>query len=245
MTEFAVSTSAAIAEEWWCTLTAEDPQRRGPRRAALARLRRATTTLEVIQEPEALRLIRRLPKEDPDRVAVLAGVLALVRESDTRPVARAIGRKELDDEASALMAEVRFRRLLQAGHPEIMESMRRLVRLAGRKVNVHGLSTAILRWGDAVKKKWIFEYYNVSEAGDLRDDSAAQPLLPLTTTDRRLSHGRFSSTPSSHSLWPIQPEQGRHRASKKCCLRRDAASARIVPKPEAGVAGIPRVPRPA
>ncbi len=179
MTEFAVSTSAAIAEDWWRTLTAEEPGRRGPRRAALARLRRATTTLEVIQEPEALHLIRRLSRENPDRVAVLAGVLALVRESDTRPVARAIGRKELDDEASALMAEVRFRRLLQAGHPEIMESMRRLVRLAGRKVNVPGLSTAILRWGDAVKKKWIFEYYNVSEAGDLRDDSAgATPPSP-------------------------------------------------------------------
>ena len=172
MTEFFRSKSAAIAEKWWSNLTAEAHGRRGPRRAALARLRRSTTPLEVIQEPEALRLIQRLPGENPDRVAILAGVLALVRESDAMPVARAIGRRELDDEASAPMSEVRFRRLLQADDAELMESMRRLVRLAGRKVNVHGLSSAILGWGDSVKKKWIFEYYNVSEAGDLRSDRA-------------------------------------------------------------------------
>ena len=171
MSEFSLSKSAAIAEEWWRTLAVE-PGRRGPRRAALARLRRATTPLEVLQEPEAMRLIKELPGENPDRVAVLAGVLALVRATDTLPVARAIGRKELDDETSALMSEMRFRRLLQAGDPELMESMRRLVRLAGREVNVHGLSAAILGWGDAIKKKWIFEYYNVGEVGDLRSDRA-------------------------------------------------------------------------
>jgi len=182
MSEFSLSRSATIAFEWWHTLTAE---RRGPQRAAMARLRRATTTLEVIQEPEAMRLIQRLPGENPDRVAVLAGVLALVRATDTQPVvrqsvarqsvARAIGRKELDDETSALMSEMRFRRLLQAGDAELMESMRRLVQLAGREVNeahVHGLSAAILGWGDAIKKKWIFQYYNVNEVGDLRGDRA-------------------------------------------------------------------------
>lgn len=178
MNEFSLSKSAAIAEEWWRTLTVE-PGPRGPRRAALARLRRATTPLAVLQEPEAMRLIQRLHGENPDRVAVLAGVLALVRATDTRPVARAIGRKELDDETSAPMSEMRFRRLLQADDDELMESMRRLVRLAGREVNVHGLSVAILGWGDAVKKKWIFEYYNVSEAGDPRGDrTGAAPSSP-------------------------------------------------------------------
>ena len=191
MSEFSLSKSAAIAEEWWRTLTVE-PGPRGPRRTALARLRRAPTPVEVIQEPEAMRLIQRLPGENSDRVAVLAGVLAFVRATNTQlvarqplvrqSVARAIGRKELDDETSALMSEMRFRRLLQAGDAELMESMRRLVRLAGREVNeahVHGLSVAILGWGDAVKKKWIFEYYNVSEAGDLRDDrTGAAPSSP-------------------------------------------------------------------
>ena len=126
-----------------------------------------------------MRLIQRLPGENPDRVAVLAGVLAFVRATDTQPVARAIGRKELDDDTSASMSEMRFRRLLQARDTELMESMRRLARLAGWKVNVRGLSVAILGWGDAIKKKWIFEYYNVSEVGDLHGDRAdAAPSSP-------------------------------------------------------------------
>ena len=95
MTELSQWNGNAIAEAWWQDLTSHGTgghATRGARRAALAGLRRAGTPLEVIQEPEALRLITRLPHENPDRVAALAGILAFVRESDDRRVARAIGR---------------------------------------------------------------------------------------------------------------------------------------------------------
>ena len=61
----------------WRDLTSTDPGHRvtrGGRRAARARLRRAATPLEVMFESEALRLIARLPHENPERVAILAGV---------------------------------------------------------------------------------------------------------------------------------------------------------------------------
>lgn len=153
--------AASVAEDWWRRLNSEDIGRRGARRAALARLRRATTPLEAMQESEALRLIVRLPR-DPERVATLAGVLACVRETDDRTVARAIGRESLDDE-KAVMAEGRFRRLLQAPPAELMDAMRRLVALTKGRVNVYDLSYAVLHWGDRVKKQWIFDYYGVSE----------------------------------------------------------------------------------
>jgi CRISPR type I-E-associated protein CasB/Cse2 len=163
MTELHQWSGNDIAETWWRELTSHEVGgrvTRGTRRAALAGLRRAGTPLEVIQEPEALRLITRLPHENPDRVAMLAGILAFVRESDDRPVARAIGRTSLDDE-SAVMSESRFRRLMQVSGEELMGAMRRLVRLTKGRANVNDLSFAVLRWGDGVKKRWIFSYYGV------------------------------------------------------------------------------------
>lgn len=145
-----------VAEKWW-----EDLKKR---RAARARLRRAKTLLEIMQEPEALRLIERLRlSRNPDRVAMLAGILAWVRDNDDQFVARAIGRTSLDEE-DAPVSEARFRRLLQARDDERMEAMRRLVRLTKGKVNVRDLSFAVLYWGDGVKKRWIFRYYNVSDS---------------------------------------------------------------------------------
>ena len=178
MTNSGNKNSAAIAATWWSGLTSEAPERRasrGSRRAVLARLRRAATPLEVIQESEALRLIAELPEENPDRVATLVGILAFVRESDDQRIARAIGRTSLDDDQSALMSEGRFRRLLQVPGEDLMDPMRRLVRLTKGKANVYDLSFALLRWGDKVKKHWIFEYYGVSEnfrSRDVASDSA-------------------------------------------------------------------------
>ena len=171
MTDQNPSSGGAIVHAWWRELTsheAEGRTARGGRRAALANLRRAGTPLEVIQEPEALRLIARLPHENPDRVATLAGILAFVRESDDSPVARAIGRASLDDEESAIMSESRFRRLMQISGGELMEAMRRLVRLTKGRANVNDLSFAVLRWGDGVKKRWIFDYYGV-RASNVQD----------------------------------------------------------------------------
>ena len=157
-------TSPEIAFEWWRRLTQPEGPARGQRRASLASMRRAATPIEVMQEPDALRLIGRLPNH-PDRIATLAGVLAHVREMDGRPVARAIGRNSLDDDRSALVSETRFRRLLQAHDDELMGSMRRLVRMMKGKVNVPDLAAAILYWGDRTKRRWIFDYYGVSGSG--------------------------------------------------------------------------------
>ena len=171
MTDPCERSAASIAYEWWRDLNPRDGVQSGRQRAALARLRRAATPLDVMQEPEALRLIARLPR-DPDRVATLIGVLAHVRETDERHVARAVGRTALDDDQSALLSEGRFRRLVQVPHNELMEPMRRLVRMAKGTVNVHDLSYAILNWGDRVKKSWIFNYYGVAVSVSSENDHA-------------------------------------------------------------------------
>ncbi len=163
MTDIEQPSAADIAKQWWQELTATDSARRGARRAARARLRRAATVLEVMQAPEALRLFARLPGGSPERVAALAGVLALVEREPPggQNVARAIGRNSIDDDGSALMSEGRFRRLLQADDDDLMDAMRRLVRLTKGVANVRDLSSSLVYWSDGVKKRWIFDYYNV------------------------------------------------------------------------------------
>ena len=174
MTDSVQRSGASVAHEWWSALNPREIPQSGSHRAALARMRRAATPVEVMQEPEALRLVARLPR-NPDRVAMLAGILAHVRESDERRVARAVGRDALDEDRTALLSEGRFRRLLQTPGGELMEPMRRLVRMMKGTVNVPDLASAVLYWGDDVKKRWIFDYYGVS-AGIRPADDASGPL---------------------------------------------------------------------
>ena len=72
MTDSPQQSAASIAYEWWRRLHPLSVPQSGAQRAALARMRRAAAPIDVIQEPEALRLIARLPR-NPDRVAMLAG----------------------------------------------------------------------------------------------------------------------------------------------------------------------------
>ena len=170
----APANAVSVAFEWWRGLNPKDYPPSGHQRAAMARLRRAATPIEVMQEPEALRLIARLPHY-PERVAILAGVLAYVRETETRRVAQAVGRPGLDDDKSAVLSENRFRRLLQVPVDDLMEPMRRLVRMTKGTLNVHDLSRSILYWNDDVKKRWIFDYYGVGAAAEGGPSGSATP----------------------------------------------------------------------
>ena len=155
----------AVAEAWWRGLRPADDgakPSKGWQRATLARLRRATTHLDVMTETYALRLFEQLPRH-PDRVAVLAGVLAMVDKNERR-ITRVLGREKLDKAESAKLSESRFRRLLQTPDSELLDPMRRLVRLAKGEADVRHLARAILYWGDRTKKQWVFEYYGASSA---------------------------------------------------------------------------------
>lgn len=177
MTDKTQQSAQLIAYQWWRRLNPQDGSQSGTHRAAMARLRRATTATDVLLEPEALRLVARLP-HSRDRAVVLAGVLAHVRQTEERRVARAIGRAALDDEQSALVSESRFRRLLQSRDSELLDAMRRLVRMMKGCVNVHDLSAAILYWGERTKRQWIFDYYGVALGADSGATASSRPTSP-------------------------------------------------------------------
>ena len=150
---------------WWRALVPDDEgakASKGSQRAALARLRRAQSAIDVMMEPEALRLIQRLPEHRPDRVTTVAGVLAFVTaHDDASHLIRAVGRPTFDDDKSALLSENRFRRLMQLHANDLLDPMRRLVRLNKGHANVHDLARSILFWGDNVREQWILEYHGV------------------------------------------------------------------------------------
>ena len=145
------------ALKWWKQLSEQPGER--------AHLRRAATPLDVIQEPLALELVKRLPGEPVDRVAILAAVLAAVRADDERPLAGSA--------AANGLSNARFRRLLRTAaidHETFMRRFRRLVRFMKGTASVTDLAFSILRWGDKTRRRWIFEYYGVPPSSTAATD---------------------------------------------------------------------------
>lgn len=168
-----------VAVAWRRTLLPDEDgttPAQGWQRATVAQLRRAGSPLEVMMVPHALRLIQDLPNFRADNVAVLAGILAVVRRDTDTSIVRAVGRKCFAAEDSATLSENRFRRLLQTPTDDLLEPMRRLVRFAKWEANVGHLAESILYWGDWKKKQWMFDYYAASSALRSQSQAAARSV---------------------------------------------------------------------
>lgn len=165
----------ASAREWWRELRGNRDAGDPGDRAALARLRRCASPTEAMAEAATLQLYRRLgyqPKEAGHRlptVAVLAMVLAHVRDDGPHHPMRTVGLQSVQDDNPKLKP-IRFRHLMTvADDDDLAREMRRLVALADRKLAVADLATAILRWNDTfqrdrIRADWAFRYYAASEA---------------------------------------------------------------------------------
>ena len=185
---------ANAAYGWWKSLgPSKDEQGRTlpGNRAALARLRRCSTVLDVIAEPATGKLVRALginwrsedgPPGELERAAALAGVLAHVRESDRRKIATAIGAPPGGDAKEALLKPTRFRTLMAARTgDELLIGFRRAVAILDRKANIRDLSKVIFGWsddeaGDRVRTRFAFDFYGASDyAPQTSTDTIATP----------------------------------------------------------------------
>ena len=152
-----------IAHEWWRELTEGDSRLEGRNRAAAARIRRATSVLDVLMEPQVLKLVSSLTRQQ-ERVAVMAGVLVHVKKHTHERIGQIIGRRTLNDSNSAAMSEVPFRRLIHCKERDLLRVMRAAVAIAAGRANVAHLARSILQWsdcaaGDEIKSQWILDYY--------------------------------------------------------------------------------------
>lgn len=156
------------ALQWWRALAGQQEGRKetGKDRAARARLRRASPQ-EAICEEATLQLMASLGfgRGRLRRVATLACVLATIREDEPRPFGRALGREKIDDEQSAALSILRFKRLLEAeSEEEIADAFRRAIAILRGKANVREVAKIILDFErEGVKPRLVFDYYGAGE----------------------------------------------------------------------------------
>ncbi|MGE7415709.1 type I-E CRISPR-associated protein Cse2/CasB [Methylobacterium tarhaniae] len=160
-------------------------------RGALARLRRASTPLDVLDEEVVFQLHhglgygRRQAADILVPVAVAACVLARVAaDNPARSLAAVLGPPygSRDGEPPPLLSPLRLKRLTAARDPDdLLRQLRRAVDLAGdRPVDVAGLGETVLDWldperGDRVRAAFAFDYHAAAHRPPGRDLEPASP----------------------------------------------------------------------
>jgi len=157
------------AMKWWRRLQPDSGRGYKGDTGALARLRRGGLDGAAL-EPATAELYRALKPflrgaqlDGFETAALVAAVLAHVREHDARFVARAAGAA---GETSARLSTLRFRKLLAArGATDCLIAFRRLVALLDKRANVGDLAVSLVEWnkedaGDRRRTRWAFDYYD-------------------------------------------------------------------------------------
>jgi len=171
-----------LAFQWWETLNGkrEGKGQTGKDRAALARLRRALPD-EAMCEEATLRLFRALGYTSPNslpRVATLAAVLATIRDDKSGKFGRQIGREKIDDDQTAKLKILRFKRLLDAQtEEEIATAFRRAIAILGDAANVRDVAGYMLCFdNEAKRRQLVFDYYGAGENQSNPPQTEAQPV---------------------------------------------------------------------
>ena len=93
----------------------------------------------------------------------LACLLAEVRNNDGQRLAWRL--------SEPVLSALRFQRLMRAHDKELPGALRRAIVMADRRGNLAALGSDLLRWGDAVKTRWCFDYYG-EQAPEVNPDTA-------------------------------------------------------------------------
>ena len=125
-----------------------------------AALRRAPDITAVVMLPAYQHLHQRLraagwnePWRD-DHLAAAAGLLAHVRDHSDVALAAS-----MSDGDKPPVSPLRFIRLLESPDTDaLFTGLRRALPLIGHRTDVLQLTTDIVNWGDAVKKRWAYAY---------------------------------------------------------------------------------------
>jgi CRISPR system Cascade subunit CasB len=177
---------ALSAMGWWKSLQPQElSDGRGTTagdRATLARLRRASSVFEVACEPSVSALHTMLkfdaPSRDRDIIAsaVLAGVLAHIREQAKMRLAAAMGAPIGDRQT---VSALRMRRFMMARDADdVMQQFRRVIAMLGHQANVFDVALLVLHWldpteaGDRARTRFAFAYHGHANAAP--DDESGE-----------------------------------------------------------------------
>lgn len=148
---------------WWAGL--QTPRSSGDR----ARIRRSRSPDEVAMQSIYYELLESvldinggdiLSKMVPYRLPLIAGLLAHVKENDSKcPIAKAMGMKKQGSDRSVI-SDLRFRRILRTeDRGELYITMIRIIKMLDGKVDVRDLTTSLFFWNEQTRKRWASQYY--------------------------------------------------------------------------------------
>jgi len=150
--------------KWWCEAQERD-------KGGLAKLRRVNDPLQAASlsaYQDLLKLLGRhglSPSEaELPRWEALAALAAHARKELHVPMARALGAKR-EGSDTALMSELRFRRILAASDDDVEDlfhSLRRAIDQLDKASHFESLVQAVLHWNAQTRRSWSYDYYGAS-----------------------------------------------------------------------------------
>jgi len=156
----------AICARWWSAAIASDT---GTARKTRAQLRRAATPIDALGVAAVHDLNRALieaghnlrkQNDGPDRLALIAIVLARMSDGHGAPMARRLGAGD-----PPALSPLRFNALIRTKAPRaLIRPMVRAVQIVRGGADLPRLSRDIYWWNDAVRSEWCFDYFGASDA---------------------------------------------------------------------------------
>lgn len=171
-------TPGQVILSWWGRRLNSET---GAARKARAQLRRATSLSEVLMLDVTHDLQGHLGRDfskgdGPRRLALVAVTVAGLDSSVRASLPRRFGEKDGDNPR---LSPMRFQRILRAADDwELAIRLRRALPIVGRKANVAGLGADLLRWGEDVRTRWCFDYFDAAPPDAPDADDAPDPSEP-------------------------------------------------------------------
>ena len=166
------SSAGDICARWWRSAIDADT---GHARNTRAELRRADTPLAVLGVSAVHDLNRELEEagyrlrhhiDGPDRLALIAVVLAHVKEGRGANAARRFGAG-----VPKPLSVLRFNTLIRTNSlRELIRPLVRALAIIGGSTDVRKLADDLYWWNDRVRTEWCFDYYGASDAKPVVED---------------------------------------------------------------------------
>ena len=156
----------AVCARWWSAAIASDT---GAARKTRAQLRRAATPIDALGVTAVHNLNKmfleaehnlRKQSDGPDRLALIAIVLARISDINGASLARRLGAGDPPP-----LSPLRFNALIRTKAPrDLIRPMLRAVQIVNGRADLPRLARDIYWWNDAVRSEWCFDYFGASDA---------------------------------------------------------------------------------
>jgi len=156
---------------WWRTLSDETAS--GQIKADRAVLRRCEDLTAVTCSAAYQRVYWKLQQAhegmawapwQQERIAAFVALSAHVHAHTALSLPHAMHQKAKSSDRECV-SELRFKRLLESPDPDsLFIGLRRVMPLIGHRVDVKLMAQDVFGWGDSVKKRWAYDYYDPSSA---------------------------------------------------------------------------------